>query len=234
MWSTLLCNVTIVHNNDFIRRFDNAHQVSNFIGFVPKVDNSCTICRSGHTTKQGNPLYGESGCSRVFGPQKGADAAMVEKLEAGCKHVAGLFNKMRDKDFALEEGAGAAGGLGFAILAGLNGRLESGIGMVLDLCKFEEKLQGCDCIVTGEGSFDGQSLMGKVIGSLNERAGKAAEGTGKNIPLYVFCGQNKMEGLPGGIAEIIEISAGQDREYAMAHAAENLEAAAENWAKQIL
>lgn len=71
-----------------------------------------------------NPLCGENGCSYIFAPQKGADKEMVKRLDEGCLHVAKLFNKIRNTDFSLKEGSGAAGGLGFAVLAGLNGQLE--------------------------------------------------------------------------------------------------------------
>ena len=174
-----------------------------------------------------NPLCGEKGCSRVFAPQKGADPQMVERLEKGCRHIAGLFNLMRDKDFSLEKGAGAAGGLGFAVLAGLLGELKSGIDTVLDLCDFEVKLADCDLLITGEGSFDNQSLMGKTIGGLLRRIEKAQadKGQTKKLPVCVFCGkaENEMK-LPQNL-HVFPISEGQTLEYAMSHAEENLEKA---------
>ncbi|MBQ0167912.1 MAG: glycerate kinase [Treponema sp.] len=174
-----------------------------------------------------NPLCGENGCSAIYGPQKGADAAMVERLDAGCRHVADLFMKMRTTDFSLEAGAGAAGGMGFAILAALNGKLRSGIDMVLDLTNFDKRLASCDRVVTGEGSFDYQSLMGKVIGGIVKRV-SAAE---KPVPVSVFCGKcGTLSEKPAGLADIVEISAGQKLDYAMTHAAENVENAAEKWA----
>ena len=173
-----------------------------------------------------NPLCGENGCSKVFAPQKGADSAMVERLEKGCQHIADLFKLMRDKDFSLEKGAGAAGGLGFAVLAGLLGELKSGIDTVLDLCDFNAKLTGCDLIITGEGRFDSQSLMGKTIGGLLRRIEKA-ENVGeqqKALPVYVFCGKAEAGmKLPQNL-NVFPISEGQPFEYAMTHAEENLEA----------
>lgn len=174
-----------------------------------------------------NPLCGKNGCSAIYGPQKGADDAMVARLDAGCRHVADLFLKMRTTDFALESGAGAAGGLGFAILAALNGKLKSGIETVLDLSRFESRLASCDRVVTGEGSFDYQSLMGKVIGGILKRVA-AAE---KPVPVSVFCGKcGALTEKPACLADIVEISAGQELEYALTHAAENVEHAAEKWA----
>ena len=173
-----------------------------------------------------NPLCGENGCSKVFAPQKGADPAMVERLEKGCRHIAELFNLMRDKDFSLEKGAGAAGGLGFAVLAGLFGELKKGIDVVLNLYDFESKISDCDLIVTGEGSFDNQSLMGKAVGGVIERVNNKKDNskTGQaTLPVYVFCGKaGDNLSLPANV-RVIPISEGQPLEYAMTHAEENLE-----------
>ncbi len=100
-----------------------------------------------------NLLYGETGCSVAFGPEKGADEEMIKHLDEGCRHVASLFNKMRTTDFALEKGAGAGGGLGFCVLAALNGKLKSGIDTILSLCDFENRLKNCDLVVTNENSL---------------------------------------------------------------------------------
>lgn len=169
-----------------------------------------------------NPLYGENGCSAVFGPQKGADEQMVKRLDDGCRHIAELFNKMRDTDFALSKGSGAAGGLGFAVLAGMNGILRSGIDTVLSICSFEERIKDCDLIVTGEGSFDGQSLMGKTVGGIIKRAGK--------VPVTVFCG--KSDGaLTDGIKDVIEISKGLSVTDAIKNTEKNLEKAIKEYFK---
>ncbi|MDD7767553.1 MAG: glycerate kinase [Treponema sp.] len=163
-----------------------------------------------------NPLYGENGCSAVFGPQKGADPEMVKRLDEGCRHIADLFNKMRTTDFALEKGAGAAGGLGFCVLAGMNGQLKSGIDTILSICDFESRVKGCDLIITGEGSFDKQSAMGKTIGGILKGAGK--------VPVAVFCG--KSDGSKAcGIKDVVEISKGQELEEAIKNAEVNLEKA---------
>lgn len=170
-----------------------------------------------------NPLYGENGCSAVFGPQKGADELMVKRLDEGCRHIADLFNKMRTTDFALEKGAGAAGGLGFAVLAALNGNLKSGIDTVLSLCNFEKRAEDCDLIITGEGSFDKQSVMGKTIGGILKRCGK--------VPVVVFCG--KSDGtIANGIKDVVEISKGMELEEAMSGAEKNLEKAVVEYLKK--
>ncbi len=169
-----------------------------------------------------NPLYGENGCSAVFGPQKGADPEMVKRLDEGCRHISKLFNKMRTTDFALEKGAGAAGGLGFCVLAGLNGKLKSGIDTILSLCEFERRSSDCDLIITGEGSFDRQSAMGKTVGGIIKRAGK--------VPVVVFCGKSDGSDVDG-IKDVVEISKGLELEEAIKNTEQNLEKAIKEYFK---
>ena len=169
-----------------------------------------------------NPLYGENGCSAVFGPQKGADPEMVKRLDEGCRHISKLFNKMRTTDFALEKGAGAAGGLGFCVLAGLNGKLKSGIDTILSLCEFEKRSSDCDLIITGEGSFDRQSAMGKTVGGIIKRAGK--------VPVVVFCGKSDGSAVDG-IKDVVEISKGLELEDAIKNTEQNLEKAIKEYFK---
>ena len=169
-----------------------------------------------------NPLYGENGCSAVFGPQKGADPEMVKRLDEGCRHISKLFNKMRTTDFALEKGAGAAGGLGFCVLAGLNGKLKSGIDTILSLCEFEKRSSDCDLIITGEGSFDRQSAMGKTVGGIIKRAGK--------VPVVVFCGKSDGSAVDG-IKDVVEISKGLELEEAIKNTEQNLEKAIKEYFK---
>lgn len=162
-----------------------------------------------------NPLCGPQGCSTIFAPQKGADKEMVDELEKGCRHIRDLFKQKLGLDFSEEKGAGAAGGIGFAVLAAFKGRLSSGIDKVLELCKFEERVKSCDLIITGEGSFDQQSMMGKVIGGLIKKAGN-------KLPVKVLCGKKQGSfDLPANV-EVLEISQGQDLDYALSHAEENL------------
>ena len=169
-----------------------------------------------------NPLYGENGCSAVFGPQKGADPEMVKRLDEGCRHISKLFNKMRTTDFALEKGAGAAGGLGFCVLAGLNGKLKSGIDTILSLCEFERRSSDCDLIITGEGSFDRQSAMGKTVGGIIKRAGK--------VPVVVFCGKSDGSAVDG-IKDVVEISKGLELEDAIKNTEQHLEKAIKEYFK---
>lgn len=105
-----------------------------------------------------NPLYGESGAAHVFARQKGADSAMIERLDTALRHYAEVVNR----DGAMAAGAGAAGGLGFALHSLLGAEIRSGIDVVLTLIDFDSVARGADIIVTGEGALDSQTLHGKA------------------------------------------------------------------------
>ncbi|WP_322803016.1 glycerate kinase [Vibrio alfacsensis] len=109
-----------------------------------------------------NPLTGERGASAVFGPQKGATPDMVEALDANLRHYANCIQSTISRDIEFEKGAGAAGGMGAALLAFLNARLMPGIDIVLDTVEFEQKLMGADLVITGEGRIDSQTIHGKT------------------------------------------------------------------------
>lgn len=120
-----------------------------------------------------NPLCGENGCSHIFGPQKGATPEIVAKMDADIEHLADLVEKqlgLTGKDTA---GAGAAGGLGYAFHTFLNGKLEMGIKLVLDLLNIEKDLAQADILITGEGKMDGQTIMGKAPIGVAQLAKKA-------------------------------------------------------------
>ena len=109
-----------------------------------------------------NPLCGNDGCSAVYGPQKGADPQTVKRMDRWLENYARLTSEIlpeADKDFP---GAGAAGGMGFALMSYLGGRLMSGIRLVMDETGLEEKIASADMVITGEGRLDGQSCMGKA------------------------------------------------------------------------
>lgn len=132
-----------------------------------------------------NPLVGERGASFVFAPQKGADHGMVLRLDRGMRNFAEVIKRELGMDVGSMPGVGAAGGLGGAFAAFLGGRLRSGIDMVLDAVGFDEKIKGADLILTGEGSIDRQSLMGKVLSGVLKRA------KNQNVPLVAVSGQVK-------------------------------------------
>jgi glycerate 2-kinase len=117
-----------------------------------------------------NPLTGEHGAATVFGPQKGASATDIEKLDAGLAHLAGVLADETGTDVAAIPGAGAAGGLPACLLALLNAQLLAGIDVVADVIGLADALAEADLIITGEGSFDSQSLRGKVVHGVVRRA----------------------------------------------------------------
>lgn len=105
-----------------------------------------------------NPLYGECGAAHVFAHQKGADSSMIVRLDTALRHYAEVV----DMDGAMVAGAGAAGGLGYALHSLLGAEIRSGIDVVLTLLDFDNVARDADIIVTGEGALDSQSLHGKA------------------------------------------------------------------------
>ena len=117
-----------------------------------------------------NPLCGEHGAARVYAGQKGADPRMVEQLEKGLMHLAFLVLKHLQRDINDIPGAGAAGGLAAGALAFMNAALVSGIETVMTVSNLQAELESADWIITGEGSFDQQSLRGKVVSGIARMA----------------------------------------------------------------
>jgi glycerate 2-kinase len=129
-----------------------------------------------------NPLLGQHGAAAVFGPQKGADDAAVAELDAALARFADVLADALGVDVRDEPGAGAAGGLGAALLA-CGARRVSGAGLVRDLVGLDAELDKAQLAVTGEGSFDWQSLRGKLITAV---ARGAAD---RGVPCIVLAGQ---------------------------------------------
>lgn len=117
-----------------------------------------------------NPLCGTNGATRTFGAQKGATPEMIEELENGMQNYRDVIRRSFGVDPDTIPGAGAAGGLGTALSVFLSATMRSGIETVLDLVHFDEKLEGVDLVVTGEGRTDWQSAFGKVMQGVGERA----------------------------------------------------------------
>lgn len=157
-----------------------------------------------------NPLVGAQGCSAVFAPQKGADAKMVQEMDAAMNRYADIVEDMYRKDPTLMEyqltgydeagrnvekndrqsqvknrmtpGAGAAGGLGYACLMFLHAVLKPGIDIVLDEIQIAQAIKTADEVITGEGRFDAQTLMGKTP------IGVARIAKLYSVPVYAFAG----------------------------------------------
>jgi glycerate 2-kinase len=129
-----------------------------------------------------HPLLGVHGAAQVFGPQKGADPATVEVLEQRLTAWAGVLDQLAGRPVSNEPGAGAAGGIGAALLA-LGGHRESGAAIIAEFTHLADDVAAADLIITGEGRFDDQSLRGKVVSALAN--GAKAHGT----PVLVLAGQ---------------------------------------------
>ena len=129
-----------------------------------------------------NPLCGKDGATWTFGKQKGADESMQERLEAGMQNYRDVIKRQFGIDLDQIPGAGAAGGLGAALLVFLHGELKSGIETVLELIDFDRKLEDVSLVVTGEGRTDWQSCFGKVVQGVGDHCKK------KGVPAAALVG----------------------------------------------
>ena len=169
-----------------------------------------------------NPLCGERGSAAVFGPQKGADEKTIKMLDEGMRHAADVI----DGEKADHPGAGAAGGMGYAVLALFGGKLERGIDVISRTVGLDEAIKDADMVISGEGSFDGQSLMGKAVGGIALRAREAGK------PLYVLCGRegNTEKAYEAGVTAVFpmtrypltELPSAEETREALEKTAENL------------
>lgn len=130
-----------------------------------------------------NPLLGPNGASAVYGPQKGADVAMVAELDAALAHFAEVVKRDLGTDVAETLGAGAAGGLGFGLMAVLGAQARSGIDLVLDTVGLEAQARDADWVWMGEGRIDDQTAQGKTIAGVLARCAKLG-----GVPVLAFGG----------------------------------------------
>jgi glycerate kinase len=144
-----------------------------------------------------NPLTGPTGAAAVYGPQKGASAADVTVLDAGLARLAQLLLRDHGTDVDRIPGAGAAGGVGAGAVAFLGARLTPGIDLLLDLVGFDQALAGADLVITGEGSFDHQSLAGKAPIGVARRARAAG------VPVVVLAGRVDLDAA--GRARLVDL-----------------------------
>ncbi|MBV9617977.1 MAG: glycerate kinase [Verrucomicrobia bacterium] len=122
-----------------------------------------------------NPLLGENGATRVFGPQKGATPEQLDKLEAALTNLANVVAGQFGFDYRNEPGAGAAGGLGFGLMSFCGAKIRPGFQVVGEAVGLEAKMKDVDVVITGEGSLDRQTLEGKTpagVGRLARKLGK--------------------------------------------------------------
>ncbi len=149
-----------------------------------------------------HPLLGPMGAATVFGPQKGADPDTVRVLEQRLTDWAAELNAAAGRAVGDEPGAGAAGGIGAALLA-LGGRRESGAAVIAEHTRLADDVAAAQLVITGEGRFDDQSLRGKVVSAL------AAGARARRIPILVLAGQVTLDEATmreAGIAAVFSIT----------------------------
>ena len=129
-----------------------------------------------------NPLCGPNGASYVFGPQKGANDEMVQILDRSLSHFADVVEKTLGHACRNFAGAGAAGGLGFGLMAFAGARIQSGVELVIEQCRLAEKIAQADYVLTGEGKIDFQTKFGKTPYGVAQAAKQF------NKPVIAFAG----------------------------------------------
>lgn len=149
-----------------------------------------------------SPFTGQNGASRVFAPQKGASKEVVEVLEAGMEHVRRLILKKTEINLNLSAGSGAAGGSAGGLMTFAGGKIMKGAPLLLDAIGFDKIIEDSDLVVTGEGSSDSQTLMGKIPFEILQR------GLRKGIPVVLASGRisDKENLLAAGFADAICIN----------------------------
>ena len=129
-----------------------------------------------------NPLCGTLGASRIFGPQKGANPQQVNDLDQALNHFATICEQQGYQNYQEIAGAGAAGGLGYALMSFCQAELKSGFDTVAEVANLSQLIADADLVITGEGKLDAQTAMGKVAGGISQIA-KAS-----HTPVIAICG----------------------------------------------
>jgi len=188
-------------------------------GLDPRIREAAIVVASDVT----NPLLGERGASHVYGPQKGASGYDVELLESALARLAEVASRHTGPGYEQKPGAGAAGGLGFGLMAFLGADLRAGIEVVMSAVGFERKIAGCGLVLTGEGRLDAQTAYGKTVTGVARAAqrhgipvlalgGDVTEGTeklrelGVTATLGIARGPLSVEESIRGTRELLEIN----------------------------
>jgi glycerate kinase len=154
---------------------------------LSELDRRLTDCSITVMCDVGNPLLGEHGAAKVFGPQKGAACADVELLEEGLTRLSEILRRQTSQDVGKIAHGGAAGGTAAGLRAVLNAKLVNGIEYFLDTTGFDAALQGADVVISGEGRIDEQTLQGKAP------YGVALRAKAKAIPVIALAGGVPLE-----------------------------------------
>ena len=175
-----------------------------------------------------NPLCGLEGASHVYGPQKGADDAAVRELDAALAHFAGVVKRVVGVDYADAPGAGAAGGLGYGLMAFCGASVRPGFQVVAEAVAFESHVARADLIITGEGRLDRQSAFGKTTAGVVRVArqqGRAVVAIAGSVP----------DGRAADAFDaVFSLAEGSPIDHSMAGARELLEQAAEDAGGKLL
>ncbi|WBL71643.1 glycerate kinase [Serratia liquefaciens] len=173
-----------------------------------------------------NPLCGANGASAVFGPQKGATPETVAQLDAALRHYGTLLEQATGREVINVPGAGAAGGMGAALLGMLNARLRPGIEIVIETLQLEEALRDADLVITGEGRLDSQSIHGKTpigVARVAKRYGLPVIGIAGSLSKdYQVVHQHGIDAAFSVLDRVVSL------EEALSEAADNLEVTARN------
>jgi glycerate kinase len=164
-----------------------------------------------------NPLTGENGASYIYGEQKGATSEQIEQLEQNIKHFADLIEKSLDKDIREIPGAGAAGGLGAALIAFLDAELRKGGDVIVEMLALEEKIEKADLVITGEGGINNQTIYGKTPIVVAEVAKKF------DLPVIAIAGslsddyeevyENGLEAVFSVLPKVVELETALEEAY---------------------
>lgn len=174
-----------------------------------------------------NPLLGKNGAVYIYGPQKGAGVEELPILEANIAKLHKIFISELGKNVAEISGAGAAGGLGAGLIAFLNARLKSGSKYILNILEFEKRIQTANAIITGEGKIDNQTINGKIISEIINKAEKIG------CPVYAICGINELF-EQNYLKEIVSLVSFADRKSAINEPEEYIKLAGQKLIDKIL
>jgi glycerate kinase len=177
-----------------------------------------------------NPLFGPQGAAVIYGPQKGASEEDVHVLDAGLRHISHVWRRCCGVTIENQPCMGAAGGFGGAFAALLGAKLRSGIDCVLDALDFDNIVEDADLVITGEGTIDAQSLMGKALTGLLRRSNQAG------VPVLAIAGQvvDREAVIKAGVSECLEVSSrsiSQEEAMKPEIARQNIVSVLSNWIK---
>jgi glycerate kinase len=198
---------------------------------ISGIDPRLRTCRIEAACDVNNPLTGPGGASAVFGPQKGATPEMVALLDASLARYAGLISRDLGVQVDQVPGAGAAGGMGAALLAFLGAQLRPGIEIVIEAVGLEAAVRDADLVITGEGRIDSQTIHGKTpigVARVAKRYGKPVIGIAGS--LSADAGVVHEHGIDAIFSVLCNVST---MEEALTHAAANVRAASRNIASTL-